>query len=255
MNKTRLILVLSFLSACVALDSRPTLIIASDATFAPFHYIDEHGAATGFDIELARAIATNAGFDSKIEVRPYADLFDGLQRGSHDVVAATTGITPDRLKNLLFSDPYFTTCQVAVVRSDATSIQSVDDLAELRVGAAGSGTSANAMRSIDGVQVAIEDGAGVEELDRGSIDAWIVDEFDGINEVRLANGRLRLLPIGVASEQYGFVFAKERLALRAKMNRSLAALVNDGTVDKLRAEFGVSRANDWPVRCDEYSTY
>ena len=33
------------------------LRIASDATFPPFHWVDEAGRTTGFDIELARAVA------------------------------------------------------------------------------------------------------------------------------------------------------------------------------------------------------
>ena len=34
--------------------------IASDATFAPFHYIDSEGNVTGFDIELARRCCRTA---------------------------------------------------------------------------------------------------------------------------------------------------------------------------------------------------
>ena len=101
----------------VAALSPETISIATDATFAPFHYIDESGRVTGYDIELARQLAIRAGFEPEVIVVPYADLFDGLLAGQYNVVAATTGITAERQQSYRFSDPYFDTCQAALVRS------------------------------------------------------------------------------------------------------------------------------------------
>ncbi len=56
----------------------PILEIASDATFLPFHYIDDAGTPTGFDIELARLIAARAGLQPVVEVRLYDELLAGL---------------------------------------------------------------------------------------------------------------------------------------------------------------------------------
>ncbi len=135
MKKTLLVLGLSLFASCSADSSRPVLRIASDATFAPFHLLDEAGRPTGFDIELARAVAAAAGFDTQVVVLPYDDLFTGLVSNSHDVVAATTGITAERERIYLFSEPYFETCQVAVVRTGPAAAASLADLRVARVGA------------------------------------------------------------------------------------------------------------------------
>ena len=122
-----------FLHAC-APDERPDLRIVSDATFAPFHYIGDGGAPTGFDIELARLIAERAGLEPIVEVLPYGELFEGLSAKTHDVVAATTGWTAERAATYLFTEPYFVTCQAALVRVGADEPAT---LGELRVDVSG----------------------------------------------------------------------------------------------------------------------
>ncbi len=251
MKKTRLILVLFMVSACAADLQRPPLLIASDATFAPFHLLNEAGEPTGFDIELARAVASHAGFEPEVVVLAYAELFTGLSAGSHDLVAATTGITTEREQNYLFSQPYFTTCQVAVVRTGPMEPRRTTDLNGRRIGASGNGTSASAMRSITGAHVRINDGAGVRSLQEHLIDAWIVDEFDGVVAARDSGGQLRVLRTGIAKEQYGLVLARNRAELQSLLDKSLSALRKNGTLDALSVRFGLQREHDWPVLCQE----
>lgn len=224
------------------------LRIASDATFAPFHLLDDSGNPTGFDIELARAVAEQAGLASDVLVLPYDELFSGLTGGSHDVIAATTGITPERERIYLFTDAYFETCQAAVVRVGPAEPASLADLQGARIGAAGSGTARQAMLSIASAEhLRLEEGRGVQSLATGTIDAWIVDEFDAVAAARASAGRLRVLPQPVALERYGFVIAPGREELKSRLDRSLAQLEKSGRVAELRRRFGVERDGDWPV--------
>lgn len=230
-------------------EARPPLRIASDAAFAPFHFIDEAGRPDGFELRLARAVAARAGFRPEMLVLPYDELFRGLAAGTHDLVAATTGITPARERRYLFSRPYFATCQVAVVRAAAGEPQSLAELAGRRVGAAGEGTSRRAMLSIDAEHVRIGDGAGIAMLESGGIDAWIVDEFDGVAAVRDTGGRLRVLDEGVAPEHYAFVLAKGSAELVSRLDGTLVELEQSGELNSLRRKFGLDRAGDWPIAC------
>jgi cystine transport system substrate-binding protein len=246
-KKLLFVLGLSLLAGCTTESPAPVLRIASDATFAPFHLVDESGNPTGFDIELARAVATQAGFSTEVIVLPYDDLFSGLVAKTHDLVAATTGITPERQQLYLFTQPYFETCQVAVVRAGPGEPTKLTDLTGRRVGAGGTGTSKKAMQSIDADHVSLDGGQGVPSLEADVIDAWIVDEFDGIVAVRESGGRLGVLPEPVALEYYGFVLANDRADLKAKLDQGLAELEKNGELSRLRAEFGVERGPEWPV--------
>ena len=247
MKKILFVLGLSLIAGCNAESPLPVLRIASDATFVPFHLVDESGNPTGFDIELAQAVATQAGFMPEVIVLPYDDLFSGLVANTHDVVAATTGITPEREQVYLFTRPYFETCQVAVVRTGPGEPAKLSDLKGMRVGAGGTGTSMKAMQSINAEHVRLDGGQGVPSLEAKTVDAWIVDEFDGIAAARESGGRLGVLPEPVALEYYGFVLAHERRDLKARLDQSLTQLEENGVIARLQAKFGVERGPEWPV--------
>jgi ABC-type amino acid transport substrate-binding protein len=232
-----------------AAEAKP-LRIASDATFPPFHYIGEGSTATGYDIELARLVAERAGFAPVVMVRPYDDLLPGLASGAHDLVAATTGVTPEREKLYLFTRPYFETCQAALVRVGPNEPATLADLKGRRVGAAGSGTSARALREIAAVErVPLDKGqAGVPSLEKREIDALIVDEYGAVASARASNGRLRVLSEPVALERYGFVLPAGREDLKRGLDRALEALEREGRVKALQVQYGVERGRDWPIK-------
>lgn len=238
------------LAAALAAGQGPVLRIASDATFPPFHFIDSASAPTGFDIELARLLAERAGFQPVVVVRPYDDLLSGLGAGAHDLVAATTGVTPEREKLYLFTKPYFVTCQAALVRVGPKEPGTTGDLEGRRVGAAGSGTSARALRGIAGAkQVLLGKGqAGVPSLEGGLVDALIVDEFSAVATARASKGKLRVLPQPVAPEHYAFVLPRGRDDLKLKLDHALEELEREGAVRALRIRFGLERDETWPVQ-------
>lgn len=237
-------------AACTLSSERQAVTIATDATFPPFHFLDDDGEPTGFDVALAEAALARAGLSSNAVVRSYDELFVGLRNGSHQLVAATTGVTAERQRSFGFSTPYFHTCQVAVVRAQ-DGFEVLEDLRGARVGAEGEGTSFLALGTlpVEGVQLA--DGSALEKLVVREIDAWIVDEFAGVRIVKQSAGQLDVLPEPVAQEAYAFVFEKSAATLKDKLDAGLSALRRDGGLTALEQQFGLHRDAHWPVRCGE----
>ena len=230
-------------------DDPPSLRIASDATFPPFHYLDDEGTPTGLDLALAEEAARRAGYAAEVVVRPYDVLFAELLEGRHDLVAATTGVTPEREARYLFTRPYFSTAQVVIVRTGPGEPGTLGDLEGRRVGAAGEGTSAAALGTLADVErVVLGKGqAGVPALEGGEIDALIVDEFDAVAAARASEGRLRVLREPVAREDYAFVLTPGRASLKAELDAALDTMEQEGRFAEIRSAFGVERDADWPV--------
>ncbi len=229
---------------------QPSLRIATDATFPPFHFVGESKEATGFEIELARLVVQREGFVPQVLVLPYDELLPGLAASRHHLVAATTGITPEREKLYLFTKPYFETCQAALVRAGDDEPETLADFSGRRVGASGEGTSARALAGLSGVEaVALGKGeAGIPALEAGKVDALILDEFGAVRAARASQGRLRVLEEPVAREEYAFVLPRKHTDLKSAFDEALDALEREGRIEALRKEFGVERDSDWPVK-------
>ncbi len=229
--------------------AHPTKIrIATDAGFPPFHMIDANGKVTGYDIELAVAVVTQAGLEPEIVVvDSFGDLFTGLTAGDHDLVAATTGITADRQERFLFTEPYFSTCQAVLVRNGQQEPESIAELAGCWVGASAGTTSMAAARRTQGEVFEVRSASdGVSALLTRNIDAYISDEFDAVARAN-ANRGLRVLRQPAALERYGFVLARNRPGLKRRLDRALREVEASGFARKLRVRYGLERPADWPI--------
>ena len=66
---------------------RPRLIYAGDAYFPPFEYKDDKGFARGFNIELVKLAAEDAGYDIDFRLGAWADAVADLNEGRADLAA------------------------------------------------------------------------------------------------------------------------------------------------------------------------
>jgi polar amino acid transport system substrate-binding protein len=89
--------------------------LGTNAAFPPFEYVEGKNIV-GFDITMGQKIAKNA--DMKLEVVDMAfdSLIPALQSGTIDFIAAGMSVNEERKKNVDFSETYFESEQVIIVR-------------------------------------------------------------------------------------------------------------------------------------------
>ena len=95
--------------------------MATNATFPPYEYYEGQDIV-GIDAEIGQALADKLGMDFKIEDMEFDSIITAVSSGKADVGIAGMTVTPERQKNIDFSDSYTTSQQVIVVRNnDAVS--------------------------------------------------------------------------------------------------------------------------------------
>ncbi|MEG1701249.1 MAG: transporter substrate-binding domain-containing protein, partial [Alistipes sp.] len=88
--------------------SQEKLYVGTDATeFPPFEYI-ENGEIKGFDIDLIKEIGKLLNKEVILKNIQFDGLIPALQTGKLDIIIAGMTITPEREKNINFSEPYYT---------------------------------------------------------------------------------------------------------------------------------------------------
>ena len=98
-----------------ALSGSKKLKLGTNAAFPPFEYV-EGTAIVGFDITMGQKIAKKAGTTLEVVDMAFDSLIPALQAGTIDFIAAGMSVTEERKKNVDFSDAYFASEQVIIVR-------------------------------------------------------------------------------------------------------------------------------------------
>ena len=92
-----------------------TLVMATNAEFPPYES-KEGDDIVGIDADMMRAVCDKLGYELQIDDMAFDSIISAVQSGKADVGVAGMTVTPDREKNVLFSDSYTSSKQVIIVR-------------------------------------------------------------------------------------------------------------------------------------------
>jgi len=224
-----------------------TLVVESAYPDPPFDVM-ENGTATGFDIELMRAVCGQLD----LALRPlsysggdFNGIFDGLAQRTCDAVISGTTITPERSAIVLFSQPYLEFNQgIAVNKRLTPDVASTANLRGLTAGIQSGNTSDLVARhllaqgDIAGIRYYPYHGimAALDDLEAGHI-GLIIKLFPVISW--LVKDRPQLaVPMQVPThEKLGIAFAKDRVDLCGAVDAAIRTLRDNGEFTRLQARW------------------
>lgn len=189
------------------------LRVGTEPAFAPFEFPKEGSSElTGFDVELIQAIGKQLGYKVEVSGMGFDALIPALNAGNIDAAIAGMTITDERKKAVTFSDPYYTSGLIVMVKKDNAAVKSIDDLKGKRIAAQIGTTGEMKARSVEGATVTTfntQDEAALE-LKNGGVDAVIGDL--PVMEYYLAKGGNKFaMTVGekMEAEQYGIAVKKD----------------------------------------------
>ena len=117
-------------SACTNKKDENKLYVGMECGYIPFNYTQTDGSngavkisnapgyANGYDVMIAKAIAEKLDKELVIVKYEWTALVNAVQTGTLDFIIAGMSPTEERLKAIDFSDPYYESNLVIVVRED-----------------------------------------------------------------------------------------------------------------------------------------
>ena len=228
-----------------ATSSEKTYVVAGNAEWPPFEYVDESGNLVGFEMDLVRAIAEVEGV--KIELRNVAwdGIFAGLQTGMYDGVASGVTVTEERKETMDFTTPFVTLNQAILIRKGTTPYKNETELMNKTVGVQNGTTGHFActdagiknIKNFDAIPEAVLD------LVNGNVDAVVCDSVVASDYV-LSNesfaGKLEVSGYltNTEVEPIAMCTMKGNPFLNI-LEDGYQKLLADGTVDKLKAKYNI----------------
>lgn len=222
------------------IQDRGEMIFATEGTWSPWTFHDADGNLTGYDIEVARAIASELGVEASFAEGEWDGLLAGLDSGRYDTMANGVSVTEQREEQYDFTEPYAYNRIVAITLNDS-DITSLDDLEGKRTANTLGSSYATLAESYGATNTGVDDfNQTIELLQQGRIDATLNDEVVFYDYLRAHPDA----PLKIAAENdepthVAFPLRKgsETETLREAMNEAITTLRENGTLSSLSNEF------------------
>jgi len=214
-----------------------TLVAATEGGFQPFNYYDGP-KLTGFEVDLAEAIAKKLGLKLEWRVVPFDGQIAALKQDRFDFAIASHGYTEERAKSVDFANPHYCTGgQIAAHKDGPLTVVALNGKT---VGVQLATSYADAAKKVKGIKT-IKTYKGDPEafaaLRANKVDAWISDKFtvkatlDKNPDAGITGGEL------VFVERVSMILRKNNKELADKLNQALADVMKDGTYKALSEKY------------------
>jgi len=221
---------------------RGVLVVGTEPEFPPFESLDVNGELVGFDIDLAKAIATDLGVDVRFETMAFDSLPSALGVGKVDVILSGMTATAERARSRAFTDSYFRTQLCLLVGKDTAIEKPTDADGKRLVVKLGTTGDINATRLFPNAEITKFDneGACALEVIHGRADAFLYDRHSIVRHHRAHPETTRAILEPLSDEPYAMAVKLGDQIFIDRLNDFLRGLREDGRYAALyERHFGV----------------
>ena len=224
------------------IEKEGTLLVGLSGDYPPFEFykmIDGKETLVGFDVMLAEKIAEELGVEVEFKNMDFNSLIGALQSGQVDMVISGMSPNETRLKQVDFSDFYYTGENAVLVREDdVAKYQTESDLKDIKIGTQLGRIQTPNCRVIyiKCQRISYDSINWLKKLSNGNVDAVILgkdiadryaEEFDNVvvSDVTISSEEAMAVALPKGSDE-----------LTAKVNEVIAKLKADGTLGEMLEE-------------------
>ena len=206
------------------------MVVAMSGEFQPFSYF-ENNELTGFDYDIAVAIAEEMGLKLETKTGAFDTLIQGVKSNRYDVLIASMTPTEERDRGVDFTDSYYTSGATMFVRNDS-DCEDPTAMDGPSVGVASGTTYESFLKEEDWVgkiRTFPSDVTALQDVDAGRLDGAMTDRLVGLFQINEADRDLRVCGEPLYTEEPAFAVKEGNAALVEQLNEALAAIKDDGT--------------------------
>ena len=157
------------------------LVLGTSGNMPPMSQKLEDGKVVGFDVDLARLMASGMGVKLNIKTMPFNELLAALQKGDVDVVISNVTMNPQRNLKVAFVGPYMTSGKCVITKEEQLANASEAEnlnVPKTQLAALSGSTSAEFVKVLlpDATLTLVEDfEGGVRMINDGKVGGLLTD--------------------------------------------------------------------------------
>ena len=222
------------------------LNVGAYPTNPPFETKLGDGSFEGFEVDVVNAAAKRIGMTTNIADYGFQALFAAVASKRIDVAISTITITPDRLKSVSFTQPYYDS-DMGVAAKVESPIRAIADLKGKIIGYLSGSTGEKWVKDNQAAD-SFADTKGYKsqqdlllDLNAGRVDA-VVSDIPGMQYAFRSMPDLAVKDRIKTGEQYGLMMGKDDPNL-LKLSDAIGAMKADGTLAAIHKKwFGADAA-------------
>lgn len=222
-----------------ALKERGVFVLGLDDSLPPLGFRDEDNAIVGYDIDLAKEVASRLGVEFQAQPIDWDAKEMELATGKIDCIWNGLTMTPEREAALAFTKAYLDNEQVLVVREES-GIENLSDMADKRLGVQSGSSAQDAVNAnaafADSLKEIIffkDNLTALNDLLVGGVDGVVMDSVVAAYDIAQSGKPLVTVAEPLAKEKYGIAFRKDNIKLRDEVQALLEQMAADGTVSAI----------------------
>lgn len=221
-------------------DGKITKIVAgTEATYAPFEYLDTKGNVVGLDAEILAAIGEEMGIETEIKNTGWEAMMSQVTTGGIDMGAAAITITDERKEVYDFTEPYYE-ASLLIVTKEGSKIEKLDELKDSKLAVQINTTGHIAAQDLQGKGskniLAYENfSIALTEVLNGSAEAAIGDNAVILEYIKNNPdaGLKTIADDSFAVDYFGFMVKKGNKELLDVLNEGLGKIKENGKLAEI----------------------
>jgi len=217
-----------------------------EGAYPPFNGKDASGQAVGFDVEIGHALCAKMKVECEVVTSSWEGIIPALNDSKFDFLISSMSITPDRLKLVDFTEPYysnklqFVAAKTSEIKTDKASIR--DSLLGKTIGAQTSTLSAAWLQDNMGMDITLKlydtQESAFADLAEGHVDAILADKYVSYEWLKApANSSFEFKGEPVLDNDKIGIAVRLNDPLRARLNLAIKEIIEDGTYKKINDKY------------------
>ncbi|MCZ6831308.1 MAG: transporter substrate-binding domain-containing protein [Gammaproteobacteria bacterium] len=210
----------------------------------PMNTKSRSGHLIGYEVDLAKALASAMGARLEIITMPFVDLLTALDEEKVDMVMSGMAITADRTRNHIFVGPYMMSGKSILTKSTLLSrVARAEEFnrSDLRLAALEGSTSQTFVESVasEATLITVKDyDAAVDMVINDEVDALVADmPICVLSVLRYPNAGLITLRAPLSIEPFGIALSKNDPQFANLVDNYLDTYGKMGVLAKLRKKW------------------
>ncbi|MBC16693.1 Extracellular solute-binding protein family 3 [Pseudodesulfovibrio profundus] len=206
---------------------------AMSGGYPPFNFYNDSNELVGFDVDVAREVATRIGVELKPVTTEWSGIIEGLRSGAYDGILGSMAVTEQRLEVVNFSTPYYYSGAQMIIKK-GSPYTAPADLKGKTIGVVTGTTFAKDAEKLGAGDIKLykDDTHTLTELDSGVVDGVITDRVVGVNAKNSGKFDISLLGMPLRGEDIAVAFRQGDDTLLQEVNKVLNAMHEDGTLSE-----------------------